>query len=232
MHETINRYLDAAVLYPELERSRAERALKKMIGCGCRTVCIRPCDIDLAVDLCRDTATDVCVVLNFPHGCGLSKVKAFEARSYIESGVEEIDMVANYGFIRSGAWHLVEEDIRAVTDITRAHGVTLKAILETSVLTPEQISQAVACAVAAQADYVKTSTGFAAGGATIDAVQTMLDAARGRIKLKASGGIRDYAQARAYIDMGVARLGVGYSAVEAICSADHSGQQTGPGKHY
>jgi deoxyribose-phosphate aldolase len=226
MHETINRYLDAAVLYPELERPQAEEAINKVLGYACRTVCIRPCDIDRAVYLCRDTSTAVCAVLNFPHGCGLSEVKAFEARSYLERGVEEIDMVANYGFIRSGEWRLVEEDIRAVADITRPHDVVLKVILETSALRQDQIAQAVACAIAAQADYVKTSTGFGSGGAAVAAVQTMLDAARGRIKVKASGGIRDYLQARAYIDMGVTRLGVGYTAIEAICSNTQQQRQT------
>lgn len=232
MHKTVNRYLDAAVLYPELERSEADEAIKKVIDLACRTVCVRPCDIDRAVDLCRGTATDVCVVLNFPHGCGLSEVKAFEAQTYIQRGVEEIDMVANYGLIRSGEWGLVEADIRAVAAVTRPHDVVLKVILETSALTRDQISQAVASAAAAQADYVKTSTGFADGGASVDAVQTMLDAARGSIKVKASGGIRDYSRARAYIDMGVSRLGVGYGAVEAICSESQPGQQTGMDENY
>jgi len=220
MRETISSYLDAAVLYPELEQIPTEQAIRKVIEYGCRTVCIRPCDIDLAVDLCRDTTTDVCVVLNFPHGCGLSQVKAFEAQTYIKKGVREIDMVANYGFIRSVEWRRVEEDIRAVAEITGPRDVVLKVILETSALTPEQISPAVECSVAARADYVKTSTGFGSGGATLEAVRTMLDAARGRIKVKASGGIRDQQQARAYLDMGVSRLGVGYTSVEAICG-DH-----------
>lgn len=232
MRETVNRYLDAAVLYPELERSQAEDAIKQMIALACRTVCIRPCDVDRAAELCRGTSTDVCVVLNFPHGCGLSEVKAFEAQTYIERGAEEIDMVANYGLIRSGAWRLVEEDIGAVAAVTRPHGVVLKVIFETSALTHDQISQAVACAVTARADYVKTSTGFAGGGATFEAVQAMLDAARGRIKVKASGGIRDYPRARAYIDMGVSRLGVGHTAVEAICSASQRGPQAGTSENY
>lgn len=217
MSEAINRYLDAAVLYPEFEQGLAEQAIKSVIEHRCRTVCIRPCDIDRAVALCKETTTGVCVVLNFPHGCGLSEVKAFEAQTYIKRGVQEIDMVANYGFIRSGDWRRVEEDIRAVAEITGPHDVVLKVILETSALTPEQISRAVACAAAARADYVKTSTGFGSGGATVGAVQTMLDAARGRIEVKASGGIRDQVQARTYIDMGVSRLGVGYTSVETIC---------------
>ena len=216
--QTINRYLDAAVLYPELERPKAREAIQLVIDYGCRTVCIRPCDIGMAVDLCRDTATGVCVVLGFPHGCGLSRVKKLEAQAYLDEGVDEIDMVVNYGYIRSHLWNLVEEDIRAVGEVTRERISLLKVILETSELTTEQIKRATACAIAAQADYVKTSTGFASGGATVETVKAMLEAADGRIAVKASGGIRDYAQAKTYIDMGVTRLGVGYPAVETICT--------------
>ena len=224
MSESISSYLDAAVLYPELEQDKTRQAIKKVIDYGCRTVCIRPCDIGLAVDLCRNTPTDVCVVLNFPHGCGLPEAKAFEARLYVEKGAQEIDMVVNYGYIRSGEWRRVEENLGAVSEVTRPHGVVLKVILETSALSQAQISQSVDCALAAQADYIKTSTGFGGGGATVEAVQTMLDTARGKIKVKASGGIRDQQQARAYIDMGVSRLGVGYTSVETICKNARPGQ--------
>ncbi|MBT8353510.1 MAG: deoxyribose-phosphate aldolase [Desulfofustis sp.] len=218
MDEAINRYLDAAVLYPELERNKAQAAIQSIIDYNCRTACIRPCDIGPAVELCRDTATDVCVVLGFPHGCGLSRVKTLEAQAYLDEGVDEIDMVVNYGYIRSGLWELVEEDIRAVSEVTRERSNLLKVILETSELSAGQIARATECAVAAKADYVKTSTGFAGGGATVEAVRAMLEAADGRIAVKASGGIRDFTQARSYIDMGVSRLGVGYPALATICS--------------
>ena len=218
MNKTINRYLDAAVLYPELERYAARQAIQSIVDYGCRTACIRPCDIDIAAELCRDTSTDVCVVLGFPHGCGLSRVKTLEAQAYVDEGVDEIDMVVNYSFIRSARWDLVEEDIRAVSEVTRKQSTLLKVILETSELTAEQIKQATECAVAARADYVKTSTGFAGGGATVEAVQAMLEAADGRIEVKASGGIRDFSQAQTYIDLGATRLGVGYPAVAAICA--------------
>lgn len=217
MEQPISRYLDAAVLYPQLERDAALQAIKTVINYNCRTVCIRPCDIDIAAELCAGTSTDLCVVLAFPHGCGLSRVKTLEAEAYILAGVDEIDMVVNYGFIRSAAWDLVRADIRAVTEVTRPSNIVTKVILETSELTQEQITMATRCAIEAQADYVKTSTGFAGGGATVEAVQTMLDAARGRIKVKASGGIRDVTQAQAYIDMGVERLGLGYTSLAAIC---------------
>lgn len=217
MEKPIARYLDAAILYPELEQDKTREAIKTVIDYECRTVCIRPCDIVSAVDLCRGTSTDVCVVLGFPHGCGLSSVKALEAQAYLDGGVDEIDMVVNYGFIRSGAWDLVKADIEAVTGVARTRNTPVKVILETSELSPEQIRQATECAVDARADYVKTSTGFASGGATVEAVQIMLDTAQGRIQVKASGGIRNYAQAKAYVDMGASRLGTGYTSLAAIC---------------
>jgi deoxyribose-phosphate aldolase len=217
MEETMSRYLDGAVLYPEMDQQTAVTAIQTVIDYRCRTVCIRPCDIDIGAELCRNRNTDVCVVLNFPHGCGLSRVKAFEAQAYLDKGAQEIDMVANYGYIRSGRWDLVEQDIRAVSEITRSGGGLLKVILETSELTSEEIGRATECAIAARADYVKTSTGFAGGGASVEAVQIMLDTARGRIGVKASGGIRDQSLAQAYIDMGVTRLGVGYTSVASLC---------------
>ena len=134
MAKTINRYLDAAVLYPEMARKDARKAIKTIIEYQCRTACIRPCDIGIAVEQCQGTQTDVCVVLGFPHGCGLSEVKALEAKAYIDKGVHEIDMVVNYGFIRSHEWDLVENDIRSVSEVTGPAGVILKDIPETSEL--------------------------------------------------------------------------------------------------
>lgn len=217
MEKPIARYIDAAILYPAYEQDSARSAIETVIEYECVTACIRPCDIALAVDLCKGTTTDVCVVLGFPHGCGLSRVKALEAGAYIEAGVNEIDMVVNYGYIRSGEWDLVKGDIKAVTDVARTSNIPVKVILETSELSEEQIRLATVAAIEAQADWVKTSTGFASGGATVEAVQAMLDAAGGRIEVKASGGIRDFAQAKAYIDMGVTRLGAGYTSLGAIC---------------
>ncbi|MCG6930116.1 MAG: deoxyribose-phosphate aldolase [Desulfofustis sp.] len=220
MDKPIARYIDAAILHPELEQTQAREAIKQVIGYGCRTVCVRPCDIEQAVELCRGTKTGICTVLGFPHGCGMSRVKGFEANACLEAGADELDMVVNYGYIRSGEWDLVEADITAVTGVAGPRGALVKVILETSQLTPEQIARATQCAIDARADYVKTSTGFAGGGATIEAVQAMLDSARGRIKVKASGGIRDFAQAKAYLDLGVARLGAGYTSLAAICEGN------------
>jgi deoxyribose-phosphate aldolase len=126
-------------------------------------------------------------------------------------------MVANYGFIRSGLWDEITADIRAVTAVARPAGVPVKVIFETAFLTLDEIQRAVQCAIAANADFVKTSTGFNGEGATVEQVQAMLDAAQGRIKVKPSGGIRDRARAELFIQMGAQRLGNGYTSTPAIC---------------
>ncbi|NLO38461.1 MAG: deoxyribose-phosphate aldolase, partial [Ruminiclostridium sp.] len=138
----------------------------------------------------------------------------------IQKGAHEIDMVANYGYIRSKLWDEVEKDIRAVSEVTRNAGILLKVILETSQLTVDEITQATECAIRAEADFVKTSTGFYGAGATPEAVEAMVKAARGRIQVKASGGIRNAEQAKLFLDLGASRLGNGYSSTPVICGEE------------
>lgn len=213
----LNRYLDAAILKPEMNHTDTVAAIDLCLRYEPATVCVRPCDIRLAREKLADTKTGLCVVLGFPHGDQLPESKADEARRYIEAGVDEIDMVANFGWARSGLWDLVEADIAGVAEQARAAGIPLKVIFETAHLVEQEIRQLVECAVRAGAGFVKTSTGFNGPGATEEAVRAMVEAAAGRIKVKPSGGIRDAAQARRFVEMGAARLGVGFSSVPAIC---------------
>ncbi len=213
----LNRTLDAAILKPEFTREEVNEAINACVALKTFSVCVRPCDITLAQELCRATETKVCVVLGFPHGVQLPESKVDEARRYIGLGVDEIDMVANYGWIRSGDWTAVEADVAGVASLTRAAGVPLKVIFETAHLNPAQIEQMVEVCIRAGADFVKTSTGFNGDGAQPDDVQLMLETAKGRIKVKPSGGIRDAAGAQAFIDMGADRLGVGWTSCATIC---------------
>ncbi len=215
--KSLARYLDAAVLKPEMSRREAEEALREAIGYGVCAVCVRPCDVDLAIKLCRGTPTGVCVVLGFPHGDQLPESKVAEARAYVSRGVQEIDMVANYGWIRSGLWAEYQADLAGVVAVTKPAGILLKVILETSQLTQEEIFRATEFAVAAGVDFVKTSTGFYGEGATEAAVRTMLQAAAGRLQVKPSGGIRDRATAEKFLKMGATRLGVGHASCPALC---------------
>ena len=222
MTKDINRYLDHAVLKPDMTRAEALAEMRIGVEYKVRTICVRPADIPLAVELCKGTETEVSCVLAFPHGTALNTSKADEAKRYVEMGVAEIDMVVNYGFIRSGLWAELEADIRAVTDVARPAGVKVKTIFETATLTLDEVARATEVAIAAQADFVKTSTGFGGEGATEDGVRTMLATAAGRIEVKPSGGIRDRERAEMFIAMGATRLGVGASSTPGICGAGES----------
>lgn len=220
---TLNRYLDAAVLKSEMTQEEATAAIKACIELKTFSVCVRPCDIPLAQSLCKDSETKVCVVLGFPHGDQLSSSKADEARRYIEMGVDEIDMVANYGWAKSGDWHAVQADIAGVAEQTKAAGIVMKVIFETAHLDAGEIAKLTEVAISAGADYVKTSTGFNGEGAKVDDVRIMIDTAAGRAKVKPSGGIRDAAAAQQFIDMGASRLGVGWNSCAAICKGGDAG---------
>lgn len=227
--EPIERYLDAAILKPEFTEEEVIEALKTCIRLKTFSVCVRPCDVALAQKYCEGTETAVCVVLGFPHGAQLSASKVDEAERYIALGVDEIDMVANYGWVRSGNWAAVESDVAGVAQKTKAAGIPLKVIFETAHLTGEQIEQMTEVCVRAGADFVKTSTGFNGEGARIEDVERMLDTAAGRVRVKPSGGIRNREDAEGFVKMGVHRLGVGWTACEAICSGDSEGSAPGSG---
>lgn len=216
----IARYFDAAILKPDMMPEQVADAIKEAISFDSYTVCVRGCDIDLAVKMTEGTNTKVSCVLDFPYGYGGLEAKRADARAYAAKGVVDIDMVMNYGAARGGAWDVVEAEIKAVVEEAHAKGVNVKVIFETSQLTVEQIKKATEVSIAAGADFVKTSTGFNGSGASVEAVQAMLETAKGRCKVKPSGGIRNYETAKMYVDMGVDRLGIGFSSCKAICDGE------------
>lgn len=213
----INRYLDAAILKPEFSRKETISAIEVCLKYNTITTCVKPCDISLAKEMCSGSETLVCCVLNFPHGNDPAAAKQKEAEIYVDLGVEEIDMVANIGLAKSGEWQLFEEDIRQVAAVTNQADIPLKVIFETCYLNVDEVKSCTKAAIAANADYVKTSTGFGTEGATEEMVQAMLEESSEQIKVKASGGIRNLARAEMFVDMGCHRLGVGFGSVEAIC---------------
>jgi deoxyribose-phosphate aldolase len=225
----IARYLDPAILQPGTTRPEAVAAIETCLRHRTKTVCVRPCDVALAAERVRGSATIVASVVAFPHGAACPASKTAEASLLIERGAAELDMVVNYGWILSGEWDLLRDDIRAVTAAARPLGVLVKAILETSELPLEAVARATEVAVEAGADFVKTSTGFASGGATEAAVRCMLDTAAGRIQVKASGGIRDAARARRFLDLGCTRLGLNYTSLAAVCGGVPPVRADGPG---
>lgn len=199
--------LDYAILKPEASMEQLHEAAERCreLGVGC--LCVKSCDVRFAAECLRESETIVAAVVGFPHGNTLGTLKAMEAQLAVAHGAEEIDMVINVSALKDGDTEGVTDEIHAVVTAVWPHPV--KVILETCLLTPAEIRKGVACAIKAGAAFVKTSTGFAAHGATPEAVQTMLKAAKGKIKVKASGGIRTRADAEAYLVMGCERLGVG-----------------------
>lgn len=228
--ESLRSYLDAALLKPEMTADEVREGLSLCAEYKVATACVRPSDIALAQAVLAGTGVGVCVVLAFPHGAQLSSSKADEARRYAELGVAEVDMVGNIGLARAGDWGAYAADVAAVAEVLRPAGIPLKVIGETALLDSETIRGFVEASVDGGADYVKTSTGFASGGASVEAVQGMLEAARGRVAVKASGGIRDAATGWRYVRMGVKRLGVGVGSVAALC--DEGAGETTVGEGY
>jgi deoxyribose-phosphate aldolase len=213
----VARLMDHAVLKPEYSAAdlAAHAAMCRERGVGC--LCVRSADVAEAVRLVAGSPVVVAAVIGFPHGGVRPEVKALEARLAIADGARELDMVLNVGALKSGRGDLVRGDIAAVVTEARPAGAIVKVILETCYLTPEEIRAACRLAEEAGADFVKTSTGFgvkASGptGTTPEAVRIMLDAVGGRLQVKASGGIRTWDEANAYLDMGCTRLGVGDAA--------------------
>ena len=216
----IARYIDHAVLNPAMTPEVVRAAIQLGIDNDVYSVCVQPRDIETALAMCKGTNTLVSCVLDFPHGCGGAAAKRAAARLYAEMGVQEIDMVMNYGAAKGGDWAAVREEIFGVVEEAHARGVLVKVIFETCELSEDCIRQGVDVCVDVGADFVKTSTGFAAKGATPEAVMTMVSQAAGRVRVKASGGIRTLEDARAYVEMGAERLGVGFSTVPKLVAAE------------
>jgi len=199
--EQIATALDLAVLQPTATTKDVIRAAKLVQKEGLASVCVAPCNVRLA----KRYTDRVCAVIGFPHGNTLSEVKDYEARKAIAHGAIELDVVTNFGRFLDGRndreWFGI--------DILYAHerGILVKAILETCYLTVPQIVNFCEVCVRHHVDFVKTSTGFGPGGATVEAVQAMVQAVGGRAGVKASGGIKTYADAARYLDLGCTRLG-------------------------
>lgn len=214
-------YIDQSVLKPEFTQEDIRKYIQEGVDFGCRTVCINPASLDIAAELTKGTETKICVVCDFPFGLSTTKSKVMQAEEYCSRGdIFELDIVANYGWIRSGMWKEVTEDIRAVCDVCHKYGTEVKVIFETDALTLDEVKRATEAAIEAGADFVKTSTGFFTGGrsdgATTEVIRAMMDAAAGRCKIKGSGGIRDREHFLALIDMGIDRMGIGYRSTPTV----------------
>jgi len=215
------RYIDHSVLKPEFTNDDIRKNIQDGIDYGCRTVCINPSALPIARELCKGTETEICVVCDFPFGNSSTVSKVIQAEEICKDGdVFELDIVANYGWIRSGLWQEVEDDIRAVVDVCHKYNTAVKVIFETDALDYDQVAKATEVACNAGADFVKTSTGFYTGGeshgATPEVIQVMMDAAKGRCQIKGSGCIRTREHFLQLIDMGIDRMGVGFRSTPVV----------------
>lgn len=204
--EELAKMIDHTLLKPESTAADVQALIEEGAALGTYSVCVSPNQLPI------ETPGDlkVAVVCGFPSGAHMSEVKAAEARQSVELDAQEVDMVVNLKLVKEGKFDEVEADIRAVREATE--GALLKVIIESALLTDEEI---VACCKASEnagADYVKTSTGFhPAGGASVHAVKLMRETVGDRLGVKASGGIRDAETALAMVEAGASRLGLSSS---------------------
>lgn len=210
-------YIDHTLLKADATMDDITRIAREAASYGFASVCVNPCWVPLCRKLLDGTGVKVCTVVGFPLGAASSRAKAAETAAAVEDGADEIDMVINIGYLRSGMDDEVLGDIKAVREACL--GKVLKVIIEACLLTDEEKIRACRLAEEAGADFVKTSTGFSSGGATVADVALMRKAVGGRLKVKAAGGIRTLADARAMIGAGASRIGA--SAGIAIVREEH-----------
>ena len=201
------RYIDHTLLKPDATEDKIRRLCAEARQYHFASVCVNPTWVSLCRELLAGTEVAVCTVVGFPLGATLPEVKAYETERSIENGAREIDMVINIGRLKSKQYVQVEEDITAVVQVAHARGAIVKVIIEAALLTDEEKVEACVIAKAAGADYVKTSTGFGPGGATVEDVALMRRVVGADMGVKAAGGIRTQEQAKKMIAAGATRIG-------------------------
>lgn len=200
-----NKMIDHTVLKADTPLETVKRICDEAMEYGFASVCINPCHVAYCADYLKDSDVNVCTVIGFPLGANTSAVKAFETKDAIANGADEIDMVMNIGALKDKNYDLVRNDVKAVVEA--ANGTLVKVILETCLLTEDEIKKACELCVEAKADYVKTSTGFSIRGATIEDVQIMKAAVQGKAKVKAAGGVRTHEDMVKIVEAGADRIG-------------------------
>jgi deoxyribose-phosphate aldolase len=204
----IPKLIDHTILRPDVTKADIEQLCREARQYKFYSVCVNPTWVSFARQLLEGSGVKVCAVVGFPLGAQPPEIKAMEARRCIREGAKEIDMVINVGALKSGDDDLVLKDIRGVVEACRDGSAKCKVILETSLLTNEEKARACELAVKARADFVKTSTGFSTGGATVEDVSLMARIVRDRgLEVKASGGIRSLADLQKMVAAGATRIG-------------------------
>ena len=212
----LNKYIDHTLLKADASQEQIETLIEEAKKYDFASVCVNPTWVNFAAQALKATDVKVCTVIGFPLGANTPELKAFETSDAIQNGANEIDMVINIGALKSRNFDLVERDIRAVVEA--AKGTLVKVIIETCLLTDDEKVKACQIAQKAGADFVKTSTGFSTGGATVVDVALMRKTVGPDMGVKASGGARSYEDALAFIKAGATRIGA--SSGVAIMEGD------------
>lgn len=199
------KYIDHTLLKPESTRAQIDKIIEEAKSYHFKSICVNPTHVAYAHEQLANSDVLVCTVIGFPLGANTPEVKAFETKNAIENGADEIDMVINIGALKDGRDDDVQKDIEAV--VNAANGKTVKVIIETTLLTDDEKVKACELAKAAKATFVKTSTGFAGGGATVEDVKLMKATVGEALEVKASGGVRNLEDFKAMIDAGATRIG-------------------------
>nr|WP_249280089.1 deoxyribose-phosphate aldolase [Guopingia tenuis] len=200
------KYIDHTILKPDASLAQVKKVCDEAKEYNFASVCVNTGYVKFVAEQLAGTDVKPCVVVGFPLGACTTEAKAFEAKDAIEKGAKEVDMVINIGAIKSNDWDLVEKDIAALVDTCKGKAL-LKVILETCLLTDDEKVKACQICKKVGADFVKTSTGFSTGGATVEDVKLMRETVGPEMGVKASGGVRTYEDAVAMIKAGASRLG-------------------------
>ncbi len=209
--KAVARVIDHTLLKPEATPKQIEQLCREAAHYGFAAVCVQPCYVAWAASLLRTTPVKVASVVGFPQGTTLTSAKRYESLQAIRLGADEIDMVQNVGALKAGDRERVQTDIQAVVEVAHANGALVKVILENALLTREEKILACELALAAGADFVKTSTGFSSSGATVEDVALMCAIVGARASVKAAGGIRTAAQVGSMLAAGAGRIGASAS---------------------
>jgi deoxyribose-phosphate aldolase len=223
--------IDHTLLKPDATRADIERLCREAAEFHFATVCVNPTWVATAARLLRGSGVGVCSVVGFPLGATPADAKNYETRRAIFDGATEIDMVINIGALKSGDLRTVERDIEAVVEPCRQCGVTSKVIIEAALLTDDEKITACTLAKAAAADFVKTSTGFASGGATAADVALMRRVVGADMGVKAAGGVRDLEGLKAMVAAGASRVGAS-AGVKIVQESRGQKPATAPGSGY
>lgn len=199
------KYIDHTLLKPDATLDQIDKLIDEAKEYHFKSVCINPTYVKHAAEALKDSDVLVCTVIGFPLGANTSATKAFEVEDAIKNGADELDMVINIGALKDGRYDEVKEDIEAVVEASGDH--TVKVIIETVLLSDEEKRKASEISKEAGADFVKTSTGFAGGGATVEDVKLMKEVVGDDLEVKASGGVRNLEDFKAMIEAGATRVG-------------------------